>query len=454
MFNRSPLSHIGVMVRPVLLVLLLLAGAPAATAATTQDPVRQGAVDQAKAEAATLLEQGKSMEAYRLYSRLLREAPEDAAVNLGLARSALRAGRLHQAIMAYERLLEDFPNEPVLLRELAHAYGVIGDKEKARRYLEGDATLGEAETNAFMQALGDRYDRLQIHGRLSVGVLYDSNANQGPASNVMNLGNFRVILQDVAEKESGGAFASAMLDLGYRLGQVSPWWLVGDASFYARGNENERLRSSDNTFMNWYRLSAGMRLLGPESLVDLRLKAELFDNQWYHSVYAAGPEGFFVHAPTSWFQLITRAGIDKRDYVRDRRRNGTYGYAGQYARFFFGDKQHEFMAGGRYLGGRAGRRDYSYDGWEASASFLFKLPYSFEFAPSISYTREYYKGPATALEWKKRQDERLRVGAGLIYRLTKDLSLEAFYQYTKNNSESNYHEFDRHLTTFGATWTF
>ncbi|MDL2272776.1 tetratricopeptide repeat protein, partial [Desulfovibrio sp. OttesenSCG-928-I05] len=411
---------------------------PSATAAE-RDPVIQGVVEQGKAEAATLLNQGKAMEAYRLYSRLLRESPEDLEVNLGLARSSMLAGRHHQAIMAYERLLEDYPGDPVLLKEIAHAYTVIGDTEKARRYLRNDPTLDEESTADLMDALGRRYDRFQIHGRLSAGVLFDDNANQGPASNIMDLGNWRgVEIPNAAAKETFGGFASGLLDMGYRLGQVSSWWLVGDMNFYVRGNTNNKLGTSNNRFLDWYKASAGIRRMGPDTLLDIRVKGELFDNEWYHAVYAVGPELSFAYAPTPWLQLISRASMDQRDYVRDRQRNGNYGYAGQYARFFFGENLHEFVVGARYIGGRPERHTYAYDGWELLASFNFKLPYGFELAPSISYTKEYYRGAATVFESKKREDERIRAGVGLTYRINKDWTLESFYQYTNNNSTSNY----------------
>ena len=433
---------------------LLVAGGSLASAAE-RNPIRQGAVDQGKAEAATLLNQGKAMEAYRLYSRLLRESPEDDEVNLGLARSAMAAGRQHQAIMAYERLLEEYPNEPALLKELAHALTVIGDKEKARLVLERGSTLGEADVDDFMQVLGRRYDRFQFHGRLSAGLVYDSNANQGPASNVMNLGNYRgVIVDNASEVETAGAFVAGLFDFGYRLGQASSWWLVSDLNFYARGNENNELAHSNGRYLQWYRLSAGLRHLTADTLLDLRLKSEVFDYEFNQSVYAAGPEGLFAYAPVSWLQLVTRAGVDRRDYVRDRSKNGTYGHAGQYLRFFVGDDQHEIMTGVRYLGGQAERSDYSYDGWEASASLNLKLPWSLELLPSISYAKEYYNGPATALETEKRKDERIRAGMGVVYRIDKDWTLETFYQYTKNNSKSELYEYDRHLVTTGIAWNF
>jgi tetratricopeptide (TPR) repeat protein len=75
------------------------------------DPARRTALESAKTEAAALLKRGRASDACELYLRLLREVPEDDAVNLGLARAALQAGRWNQAVMAYERLLEKYPHK-------------------------------------------------------------------------------------------------------------------------------------------------------------------------------------------------------------------------------------------------------------------------------------------------------------------------------------------------------
>ena len=98
--------------------------------------------------------------------------------------------------------------------------------------------------------------------------------------------------------------------------------------------------------------------------------------------------------------------------------------------------------------------DYGYNGYEASAAFVFKLPHGFELAPNISFIQEFYNCPATALEEKYREDKRLRLGTLLTYRINEAWSLELNYQYTHNASESPLYEYDQHLITTGVTWSF
>ncbi len=438
-----------------LFIAICLVCLPALTAHADEDnPTVRGAVDQSVAEGLSLLKAGKADEAYDLFSRLLREDPDNDSVNLGLARAALVANRPNQALMAYLRLLEKYPNDPGLHQGIAQAYMALGDEAQAQFHLQRDPSLTQEDLDNTLDALGERYERLQIHGRVRLGVLYDSNANQGPAYNAMNLGNYHVHVKDAKEKDSFGAYLGGQLDIGYRLEQAGSWWLVGDVQAYARGNFNNDLAANTSRYWQWGRAAGGVRYLDSRNLLDMRLKAEIFDYEFNDHVLAAGPELLYVRAIRPYFQLVTRANVDARDYVSDSGRNGPYWSVGEYARVFFGAKNHEFMAGGRWYAGSADTSDYSYNAWETSASFTFKLPYRFEVTPQVSYAQEYYDGPATVLETADREDKRLTLGLGVVYRLSDNWSLEAGYQYTDNDSNSALYDYDRHLVTTGVAWSF
>jgi hypothetical protein len=153
-------------------------------------------------------------------------------------------------------------------------------------------------------------------------------------------------------------------------------------------------------------------------------------------------------------QMISSGALDKRSYSRDAARNGQYGWAGEYARFFFGQDNHELMLGLRYLAGNARETRYDHRGWEGSFRLLFKLPYGFELGPNFSFTRESYRGPATSLETDNRLDRLLRAGASLTWRITEDLSWEAGWQYSDNDSNSALYDYDQRLLTTGVAWNF
>lgn len=427
-----------------------------APAAFAGEAARRGALESARDEAAALLEQGKGLEAYDLYMRLLRENSADEAVQLGLARAAARIGRWNQAVLALEMLLEKYPGEAALYDQLAHAYLALNDRASAERIQEAKGALGRGAGLAEfpLDDLEKRYNLLQIHGKVRAGALYDSNANQGTGSADLQLGNWLVEAPDAEARETFGAYLGADLDFGRKFERDSAWWVVGDAQTYIRGNSNSELGAARSRQSQWGRAAAGLRRLSAETLLDARAKAEIFDYEWYQNVAALGPELTFLWAVAPSLQLISRGGLEGRVYSRDADRSGAYYFLGQYARFFFSGQNHEFTLGAQYRGGAPDKRDYAYDGWELSARLFFKLPYGFELAPFASYGRDLYKGPATVLETEKREDERLRLGVGLTYRVNVSWSLELVYQYGKNDSTSNLYDYKQHYVSAGPAWSF
>lgn len=420
---------------------------------------KEGAVSQSKIEAADLLKSGRAMEAYELYSRLYRDNPNDDEVVLGLARSASAAGKYNQSVMAYERLIALYPSDPGLYAEIANDYMALGDRATAERYMakvrELDASTSPEQTSLALDNMEKNYSRFQYHGRVRMGLLYDSNANQGPSTSTMDIGAFRdVVVPGVNSKETFGGYLGADIDLGWRTQPDGSWWVVGDAGAFVRGNTNSDLARSHSRESQWGRAALGMRRLSSTTLFDLRVKAEIFDYELYQNISAIGPEAIFLWAATPSVQLITRGGMDKRTYSRDDNRDGVYYWVGEYLRLFAGERNHEIILGVRYLGGVADHGDYSYDGWEGSLGLTLKLPYQFEFSPFISYTQEFYHGPATILESKDREDDRLRTGANLVYHINDDWDAELMYQYTNNDSNSPLYDYDQHLVTTGVVWKF
>ncbi len=276
-----------------ILFLFLSLSTSSAMAGRESSPAYRAAIEQSKAEAATLLKTGKAKEAYELYARLMRDEPEDDDIVLGLARSALYAGRPNQAVMAYQLLLEKYPKERVLYEEIGQAYMALGDRETAKTYLD-QAKL--EDVGSTLDVLEKRYAQTQVHGRLRAGVMFDSNANQGPASNQMTLGNYLIRFDSAKSVSSAALYAGAQVDVAHRLEQSSPWWLVGDGQALWRGNANSDLDSTHSRESQWGRVSGGIRHLDSQTLFDLRLKGEVFDYEFYQRVMALGPEMLFLVA--------------------------------------------------------------------------------------------------------------------------------------------------------------
>ena len=375
-----------------------------------------------------------------------------------VAKSLVAEGRLAEAISLYERLLVAYPDNPLIYLEAFRAYRAAGKVNEA-------LALADVARNRFREALmaappagsasGQEAPRFVLHGKLSVGVMYDSNANQGPASDLMDLGNWKgVTVPGAKHVRSLAAYAGAELDAGYRLSPGGSWWVVGDASVYWRGNENDRLDALRSREWQQGRLAGGIRYLDSANLFDLRLKTEVFDYEFYNSVVSFGPEARYIRAVLPNLHLISVGNLDWRAYNRSSGRNGVYGSAGQFVRFIFGDGGHQFLIGGRYLGASADNHNYNYNGWQAAASFNLKLTSKFTVSPNVSYGEELYNGPATALETIRRKDKRWRAGIDLTYAINERWNIEAGYQYVDTKSTSNLYKYDQHVTRLGVSRVF
>lgn len=406
-------------------------------------------------KANTLIKDGQTEEAYHLLFSALREDPDSDEINLALARAALASNHPHQAIMAYERLIKKYPGEVMFHREIASAYLSIEDRVTAEHYLRLDPKVNDETIEPVLKDIGKRYERFQKRWTLRAGALYDSNANQGLNSNTINLGDYMLTLSDSAEKvRSGGMYFGGNLDTSYKLSRVTPWHFVSDLAFYMRYGTSGELQDAGQEYSQWWRGAFGFRHVGEGNTLDFRIKGEVFDYDFYETVYSYGGEVTFSHAVSRRWYFITRASIDERNYVRNHPYDGSYGSVGQYSWWLFGKSDHEFTIGGRYVFANADYKDYGYDGWEASAWFRFKLQNGLELSPSLSYTEERYDGPATILETDNRRDKRLRIGLSAAKRLSEKLTLEMSYQYTDNDSNSEIHDYNRHLINVGWVWSF
>ncbi|MDR0881195.1 MAG: surface lipoprotein assembly modifier [Candidatus Adiutrix sp.] len=408
-----------------LLILGLLTAAPlgAAGVAPKESPEAQ-----AWRQAELYLAEGQGEKAYPIFLALLAKFPGHNALIRGRARAAALSGRRDEAFGLYNQLLAKFPGDPQLTAE---ARAVAGG---------GAAPAGAAET--------------QVGGRFRLGFTYDSNANQGPASREMQLGSWQVNIPDAKKISTAAAYFGANFDILKPLDQ-SPWALVADAGLMWRGSANSDLSSSHSREWQFLRLAGGLRRVGERDLLDLRLKAEIFDYELTNNVVAVGPELFWLHALTPAWQVATSLGLEQRVYQRSSNRNGLYGQAMETVRFFFGDQgRHNVALGAGFIWGAPSEKNYQYTGWTAPLRLSLGLTDRLNLSPNLSYTQEFYRGPATALETKDRQDDRYRAGLDASYRLTESLTLEGSYAYTHNNSESPLYTYDQHLVSLGLAWGF
>jgi hypothetical protein len=403
------------------------------------------------------MEGGKPSRAYDIYMSLVRAYPGDDAATLGAARSGAMSGRLNQAVIFYEILLEKYPRDPALNAEIAQVYMLLGDRESAERYAAVEASLRGAapEDNAkALDILAERTADLQIHGTLRFGAVYDSNANLGPAGDTMDLGPWRVTLDGAGAIESFGAYAGLDLDMSYRPYRDTPWRLVADARMFWKGYDNSDLYDRRSHESQSLRLALGVRRVGERYMVETRFKGEVYDSALFQRVSAYGPEFTLAGALSPGFMIIAGGGVDKRIYSRDHFRDGYYGWTGLFGRFILGDAGHEISVGGRLLLARPDKWALGHRGFEQSLRLTARLPLGFEFSPFVTHTREFYRGPGTILERVKREDDRIRGGGSLTWHVNDNWSAELLAYRTVNTSTSGLYTYKQNFVSLGMAYKF
>ncbi len=407
-----------------------------------------------KAQAAQFYSDGNFEQAFQLYSQLLREEPTDLNVNFEYARSAVMAGRGGHAAMAYERLLSQYPDEPILLQELAYALNMLQDEQRAAMELARNSESTPDENVALLQAWNQETVTSFVSGSVSGGVIYDSNVNSGPQSNDVTLGIWNLRLNDGKQIESFATYKGAQINYMHQLENSSPWWFVASGNVYARYNFTSKLKDLNLDSSEWAQASAGMRYATDKLLFEINLRAQLFDYAFEQNVIALGPEMNLIYSIHDNIHLISSANVDYRWYSSSNDYNGWYASVGQYARLFFGADRHYATIGARYINVGAEIARTSYQGFETSLEFSFFLPYDITFSPSIAYGGEYFNAPATALETEDRVDYRLRVGTNFGVPINDAWSVQAGYHYSKNFSNSALYDYDKHSVTAGVSWAF
>ncbi len=404
-----------------------------------------------KSEAKTLLGQQRGDEAYAAYMLLLRKAPEDDEIILGLARAALLANRPSQAIFAYETLTRRYPDHAGLRRELARAYESLKFFEAAHHEYRTAERLDAVMPNVGkdLPTTHDTKGLIAVRARLNAGVVHDSNISLGPAHRDIEIDglHFHLNSDDIAESAWGG-YVKASLDARRRFTSDSPWALVADAAAYQKSYIGE------SNGIVWGRAAVGLARAGRVWGLDLRLKGEQVQRDLRPLLATGGMEGSLSYAISPRVQLLTKTEFAGRDYEANHERSGTHFWLGEYLRLRFRDGACEMLIGGRWISNNAAEPYYDSTGWEISGQFLHELPLNSEVRLTASLGREDYAGPARTEFIADREDKKLRLGLVLIHHLTKNLDLDFSAQHVRNTSNTKLFDYDQYILGAGLTWSF
>lgn len=435
-----------------LITLLLCCGSFAAMAKADDGRVDFTAE---KATARSLMEQKRYDEAHSLYLRLLRQEPEDLEVNLMLARAARMRGKLNLARMAYDRVVALAPKEAGIRLEYAELLARMNEPEAAAEEIAEarriNPEMDQGRLAARLKNLEAVIATHTINGKLTVGVLYDSNMNNAPDSRGINIGGIPLELSaDDTERETFGTFFNLGINAAWRPDPRSNWWIVSDVSGYQRWNTE----TSPRRDLTYGRGAIGLRHLSPSHLLEVRVKAEtLLENEGTSVNILGGEFNSVVVLAPSW-QNIGRFGAEHRDDHRIDERSGMYWFVSEHLRYFFGQANHNITFGGKLYGSDTDAARFDYLGVEAACYLNLKLPWEMTMTSGLAWRKEKYEDKPIIFESDDREDDQWQVSLFLNKQLTSELSMDLGWQYTNVDSNSDFFAYDQHFVMMAVSYSF
>lgn len=242
----------------------------------------------------TLVEQGRYQEAYELGGQHAeRFGDPDFDFYFGVA--AIDAGKAGEGLMALERCLVLAPGNPVVRAELARAYFVLGEDQRARE--EFDAVLKSEPSDAVRRAIGRYLDALAAREArrrpgatffVDAGLGSDSNVNGGVTSAGISLPIYGDVIVAPSGVRKSDNFSSLAFG-GQATHPLTPEWSVFggvglDGKFNQQHSEADLLTTSFNVGAarrvdnGSYRIAAGQDVFSVGS--DRYRTANLLATHW------------------------------------------------------------------------------------------------------------------------------------------------------------------------------
>ncbi|WP_292950043.1 MULTISPECIES: surface lipoprotein assembly modifier [unclassified Neptuniibacter] len=377
-------------------------------------------------------------------------------------------GAPYKSIESFQTILS---NKPALHRarlELAVAYMQTLQYQEAEQ--QAQAVLDDPQTPpsvrvsilAFLAQLKkDAEQLIPQHDHkfnLSAGILFDSNVNVGPSSDVINING------DILDITSGQPISDSALvltagyDHSYRTGKTLRFgqstgmlfWQSG-ATLYNRGYDEEgefdltvlSLRTgpaivTNSKFRGNIALQADHIRLGDEKLANyIGLQPSL---TW---AYDASTE-FTIDAE-----------VTERDFEQetDQGRDSEYYSVGASLGKGYKNNTVGVQAGIEYFNNQAREAEYSNDGWGAYAGINWQVKPEGSVFSRLSYNESEYGGIVTGVG-KVRDEEEIQLIIGGKHMIANEFELSLLWMRTEAESNVELYEYERNQISFNVSRKF
>lgn len=412
-------------------------------------------------ELRALLEGGRSAEAYALGRKHPEELGKpDFDFYYGIA--AVDSGHAGEGVLALERYVIRFPENDRARLELARGYFVLGELVRAREEFETVSRKNpppavQATIERFMDSIRAQETRYSTTATayVEIGGGYDSNVNSGvgdPIITVPTLGTVQLA-------QSGVKSASSFLHLGAG-GQVSHPVAPGVAILGGAAAEGKLHSQTFDQQFDQTGVSAfgGVSYLKDKDLyrATLSLSSLYVDYDRFRETGAVGGEW---HRQMDEFNTGSLfAQYARLEYPTQGVRDADfYGIGAGWRRAFVGRMQPvlqlQALYGQEKNDAVPKRDDLSRDLYTLRGGVALTPAPKWGASAGLTYTTSRFMAN-DPLFTVTRDDNYYGAELGASYRLTKQITLRADYQYSRNESNIVLYEYKRDVVTLRARYEF
>ena len=377
-------------------------------------------------------------------------------------------GAPYKSIESFQTILS---NKPALHRarlELAVAYMQTLQYREAEQ--QAQAVLDDPQTPpsvrvsilAFLAQLKkDAEQLIPQHDHkfnLSAGILFDSNVNVGPSSDVININGDLLDITSGQPVSDSALVLTAGYDHSYRTGKALRFgqstgmlfWQSG-ATLYNRGYDEEG--EFDLTVLS---LRTGPAIVTNSKLRgNIALQADhirLGDEKLANYI---GIQPSLTWAFDASTELTIDAEVTERDFEQesDQGRDAEYYAVGASLGKGYKNNTVGVQAGFEYFNTQAREAEYSNDGWGAYAGVNWQVKPEGSVFGRLSYNESEYGGIVTGVG-KVRDEEEIQLIIGGKHMIANEFELSLLWMRTEAESNVELYEYERNQISFNVSSKF
>ena len=405
-------------------------------------------------KAVKLYKSGKYKEAYKILKHLRAQRLSSARLNFYFGRSAFETGHYKEALEAYEKIMRSGHNDSRVKLEHARTLTMLNEYDKAKKELRDVLkrplpSRVKANVQRYLSMLERKSAKNIVTATMMVGVGYDDNIY-----NHTHLGSTRYAGSRLENNNTriSDSFHQEILSLRHlHIFDNREWAWDSSALFF-----NRTYRDHDDVDVLQPSLMSGLRYSDENKSLYIPV---VYNRLWFAGEDYMEMDGmrpmlsYLINDKTS---MDLKAVYLAKRYIRtqDREKDSEL-FGGRVGINRLLSKKH-YIAGeiAAYAERRkrGERKDISYNMFSMGAQYSASL-----FAKTNLHTYgkfEYYDYLKNDPNLNNRKDMRFRLDMDLSKEISENVSLEAKYSYTKNNSTVNLYEFRKNVMSINLSTTF